>query len=197
MKWIARWFWAPVRDGENWAQTLVRVSGNLLRSFTTIVLLGAAIISVSIYLQGQEDRHDAQESQEYDRRVGQLITVSVTTRSAGESSNGCSERSPLAITVRNDSALTLMEMDIELNARLRGTSTNILDYLDRRVRWDHIVPPKHMLGMCYRPGRHTVTPSAIYSARPMIESVVLRQTEDWMLSETRAERIVEPAAPGR
>lgn len=38
--WLRKWFWAPINPGENWAQTIFRVVGNLFRtSFSILVLI--------------------------------------------------------------------------------------------------------------------------------------------------------------
>lgn len=41
-------FWDPIRPGENWAQTLVRVAGNLTR---TAITLGLVFLAVALLLQ--------------------------------------------------------------------------------------------------------------------------------------------------
>jgi hypothetical protein len=61
MRWIRRWFWSPVRDNENWAQTLVRVSGNIFRIAITVVLLAAAAVVVSVQIGSLKDREETDE----------------------------------------------------------------------------------------------------------------------------------------
>lgn len=54
---LQRWFWAPVRETENWAQTVFRVLGNLLRIVLTICLLCIAIIlSIVVFFVAKEER---------------------------------------------------------------------------------------------------------------------------------------------
>lgn len=49
--WLRRWFWAPVRHAENWAQTILRVLGNLFRIALTVCaflfVLGASLVAYS------------------------------------------------------------------------------------------------------------------------------------------------------
>ena len=55
--WLRRWFWAPVGRNENWAQTVFRVLGNLLRiAFTVLVLFVAVIASTLGYFYAKENR---------------------------------------------------------------------------------------------------------------------------------------------
>jgi hypothetical protein len=171
MRRVLHWFWAPVRENENWAQTLVRVLGNLFRIPITLGLAAAAIAAM-IYAG--------------DSRQRRLINVEARTGIEGENSNGCTAEFPIAIEVRNNSTLTLMSMRIDVTARRPGTSTNLLN---RTIRWEHIVPPQHVLGMCYRIGRDPVDSSAVYSAAAVSYSMVLRPTEDWMQRETQARRL--------
>lgn len=181
MRRVLHWFWAPVRENENWAQTLVRVLGNLFRIAITLGLAAAAAIAAMIYAGNADSRQREREAR--------LINVEARTGIEGENSNGCTAEFPIAIEVRNNSTLTLMSMDIDVTARRPGTSTNLLDYGERTIRWEHIVPPQHVLGMCYRIGRDPVDSSAVYSAAAVSYSMVLRPTEDWMQRETQARRL--------
>lgn len=55
--WLRRWVWAPVGRNENWAQTVFRVLGNLLRiAFTVLVLFAAVIASIFGYFFAKENR---------------------------------------------------------------------------------------------------------------------------------------------
>lgn len=177
MKRLLRWFWVPIRESENWAQTLVRVLGNLFRTALTLAIALAATIATSIYVDGSDGRER--------ERQARLISVEAQTGI----SNGCTAEFPLAIRVRNNSTLALTSMDINLSARLPGTSTNVLPYGERTIRWDHIVPPQHVLGMCYRGGREPVDASRVYSASAVSYAIELQPAEDWMFRETLARRM--------
>jgi hypothetical protein len=178
MKWIGAWFWSRVRDNENWAQTLARVLGNLFRITLTVVLLGVGTISVSGHLENQRYRREQEQTQ--------LIAVTASLRTE-QNDNGCAEMFPLALLVRNDSAQALISMDVMLSARRPGTSTNVLDYGHREIRWDHVIPPGYSMTMCYMPP-DSAPPSAVFSADPRSYTMVLRPTEQWMIEETNATR---------
>lgn len=179
MKWIRAWFWSRVRDNENWAQTLVRVLGNVFRILLTIVFVGAGLIFVFTYLENQKSQRSRDEA-----RSVSVVAVLTTEQNA----YGCTEMFPLALTVRNDSAKALMSMDIALSARRPGTSTNVLPYGQRNIRWDHIVPPGYQMTMCYMPPEAAPI-GAVFSADPEYYSVRLSPPEQWMLNETNAARV--------
>ncbi|HEX8900532.1 hypothetical protein [Vitreimonas sp.] len=176
MKALLHWFWTPVRENENWAQTLVRVGGNLFRSLLTLVVLGGLAIAASMRLN--------QEAQEEITDQRERISVTANT-DATNPYYQCNEEYPVSIAVVNNSNQTLMGMDIDISARTRSTSTNILPYSNRTLRWDHIVPPQHALAMCYRLG-DAIAPGIVVTASAQLYSIELRRTEDWMLSETSA-----------
>lgn len=178
MKWIGAWFWSRVRDNENWAQTLVRVLGNLFRIALTLVLLGAGTIAVFSHLESQRYRREQEE-----RR---LISVVASIRTE-QNDNDCAEMFPLGLLVRNDSTKALMSMDIELSARRPGTSTNVLQFGHRHIRWDQVIPPGYSMTMCYIPPDSAPAP-AVYSADPDAYTIVLRPSEQWMIDETNATR---------
>lgn len=186
MRTVLRWFWAPVRDNENWAQTLVRVIGNLSRSLLTIVVFIALWIGIANVLRPPYEL----APDERDR-----IVVTVNT----DAHNGfytCNAEYPTSIAVVNNSEQTLMSMDIELTARRRGRSTNVLPYPERTVRWDQIVPPGHALAMCYQIGSDLDVQEFVLSGQPLTYSVVLRPTEEWMLTETDAFALAPPCRDG-
>jgi hypothetical protein len=54
---LRRWFWAPVASGENWAQTIFRVLGNLFRiALTACVVLFVFGASVMAFSFAKENR---------------------------------------------------------------------------------------------------------------------------------------------
>lgn len=57
--WLRRWFWAPVNQNENWAQTVFRVLGNLFRiALTVCVLFFAVGVSLIAFSSARENRPD-------------------------------------------------------------------------------------------------------------------------------------------
>ena len=181
MKWIARWFWTPVRENENWAQTLVRVFGNLFRCFVTLVAVAVAVAVAVMWansaLQPAPPPMPADERSQ--------IAVTVLMRSEGANNGVCATEFPLAVSVRNNSSRTLMSMDLLVTAREPGRSTNLLRYDEQTISWDSIVPPDHAQVMCYAL-RARGTGAVVYSAIPVEYTVRLQATEPWMLRETRA-----------
>jgi len=178
MKWIGAWFWSRVRENENWAQTLVRVIGNLFRIALTAIVLGAVVIGSFGYVNDQRSRELRQETQ--------MISV-VASIKTEQHDNGCDNMFPLALFVRNDSSQALMSMDVALSARRPGTSTNVLEYGHREIKWDHVVPPGYSMTMCYIPPE-SAPPAAVFSADPVSYSIVLRPSQQWMIDETNATR---------
>lgn len=174
MRWLHRWFWSPIREGENWAQTIVRVSGNLLRSIFTVLAVSALLASIVSYFSDLARRAQAEEL----GRQRALLTAIPNDLP----NNGCGPEFPLAIRVQNHSDLTLLGMEIQLTARVPGTSANVLGYLDDRLQWDHIVPPNRTLSMCY--SLRGFDRSLVYSAAPRAMRLV--QTEEWMERESIA-----------
>lgn len=173
---IRSWFWTPPRENENWAQTIVRVSGNLLRSSVSIVLLATIFLAVTSHFTNISYKARAEEA-----RRQEALVVAIPNDLPN---NGCPVESPLAITIYNRSTLTLFSASILVTAREPGTSRNVLDHLDGSLNWDHIIPPEHSLSMCYRTGRTRINPRLVYSAA--LSSRQFRHTEEWMLRETLA-----------
>ena len=180
MRWIRAWFWSQVRDSENWAQTLVRVSGNLLRIALTIAVLGTAGLASTTYLADRTDRQRRAQVLEESRSID--VVASYFTPG---NDNGCNERFPLALSVTNDSSKALMRMTIAVSARIPGTSTNVLTYGQREIGWDHIVPSGYSMTMCYMPPSSAPEP-AVFAADPIHHTVVLQESEQWMIDETSA-----------
>jgi len=76
-------------------------------------------------------------------------------------------------------------MDVTLSARRPGTSTNVLPYGQREIRWDHVVPPGYSMTICYMPPEGAPE-SAVFAADTASYTVVLRPAEQWMIDETSA-----------
>lgn len=183
MRWIGRWFWAPIKAGENWAQTLVRVLGNLFRSALTLAVVGIAIIlGLSAYYSGQSSANYAAAQADKEK-----IYIKVTLMEEADRGKLCDRQFPLVVYVRNDSSKTLMSMPIDLTARKAGSSTNMLTYPDDRITWDNIVPPQHELFMCW--GINPKNDGLTYSGEAKPYMIELEDTEAWMLKETTATKI--------
>lgn len=58
--WLRKWFWAPINPGENWAQTIFRVVGNLFRTACTLIILIVLGLSGTIWID-QVQRDQKQE----------------------------------------------------------------------------------------------------------------------------------------
>lgn len=188
MGWFGRWFWAPPREGENSAQTLVRVLGNLFRSAFTVVLLGAAAILAIGWQQNREyaERQNAEA-------VALTLHVSLydQTGPRPERAQQCNAFFPLLVYIRNTGARALQRTTISLTVREPGTSTNLLEYPQQELTWDLIIPPGHDISQCYTlpekyQGRGYVAGGELQSFR-----TIMNDPEPWMLLETKARRLSE------
>jgi hypothetical protein len=142
VSWWRWWLWAPVRPGENLIQTLLRVSGNVLRGALSLAVLVGLIAGMVAYIGGA------------DQRARELAQSEIVLEAFAGPSNGCPAETPVAITVYNESRLALMRMRFDVSARRPGTSTDLVaieyGYNGGERYWDRIVPPGHLLTMCYR-----------------------------------------------
>ncbi len=183
MKWLGRWFWSPIKTGENSAQTLVRVLGNLFRSVLTVVVVGVALIIVlSAYYSSKSSADYAATQADKEK-----IYVKVTLMEDADRGEFCEREFPLVVYVRNDSSKALMSMTIDLTAREVGASTNVLTYPDDRIVWDKIVPPQHELFMCW--GINRKHDGLTYSGKAQTYMIELESVEPWMLKESTATKI--------
>ena len=183
MAWLRRWFWSPLREQENSAQTLVRVLGNLFRIVLTIVVAGiAVIVGAILYSSEQATRSFAEE-----RAREAKLTLDVSHRDGGAGKYSgilCADEFPLAVTLINATDKALTDMKIRLTGRERGRSTNALEYQDTELTWNSVVPPQHALTMCYA----LVTRNAaqlVYTAEPDYYFRLV-DPEPWMINETDA-----------
>jgi len=183
MRWLGRWFWAPIKSGENAAQTIVRVLGNLFRISLTVLVLGVGtVFAFALYSSQQSSANYKAEQTDKD-----LIRVRAQIVEDEDLGDICSEAYPLIVAVTNNSTKALMSMTVELAAREEGSSTNKLGYTDGRVEWDVIVPPQHQYYQCW-----SVKPQhrrLIYSGEAQSFSMKLEPVADWMLKETKAFKI--------
>ena len=124
---IRRWFWAPIRSGENWAQTVFRVLGNLFRTTLTVIIILIAAGAITAYIVDQQYQHEretaqlAAEAADPRRLVTVEIDQSFLEVEEAAFGEGCSQEFPFPIIVRNDSDLALTETWLEVSLRRRGT----------------------------------------------------------------------------
>ncbi len=63
MRWLGRWFWTPVRENENSAQTIVRVLGNLFRTSITLLFIGGAGLVGAAFISNAASQDHYEEEQ--------------------------------------------------------------------------------------------------------------------------------------
>lgn len=73
MKWLGRWFWSPIKPGENSAQTLVRVLGNLFRDALSLVIL--IVVVGGVLLGITSARSSADYAERETERAKLVVTV--------------------------------------------------------------------------------------------------------------------------
>jgi hypothetical protein len=182
MRWLKHWFWAPIKAEENWAQTLVRVCGNLFRISLTLFVVGAGFISAAaIYSSTQS----AVTSAVRDSEIAAIrVRVVLTT---GQDSTLCTEGHPLVVAVANNTDKAIMSMTVDLVARNPGSSSNQLGYLNREIELDAIIPPGYQYYECWSmPAKYQ---GMTFDGAVEPYSLRLQAAEDWMISETKARKI--------
>ena len=188
MGWLGRWFWVPVRDGENSAQTLVRVLGNLFRIALSITLVGVVIVAgFAAYYSNVAARLNA--AKQDDERA---IAVIVKLTQPDDHSVLCSDSHPLIVFVINRSQQALMSMSIRLSAREAGSSTDKLNPFENDIHWDAIVPPGYEYYECWSVGAEHR--QLKFSGAAQSHTVKLESVQPWMLKETKAWK-VKAASP--
>lgn len=185
MKWIKVWFWSSKPESENWAQTLVRIFGNLLRISLTICFVGVVAISVASYL---DDR-----SYELTRREVDRLNIVVKHRTEFTNPEICSEAYPLFVSVSNRSERALTSLQIDLEARVNGRSTNLLDYLSRTIDWDTVVLPNHFYFTCYSNELASERSDLIWAGTASPYSPKFSVVEEWMTQENLSRPIENQA----
>jgi hypothetical protein len=151
------------------------VTGNLVRIAITLIVVAGLASAAQFFINDQSESASQHEM----RRL--KVTVDFSN---GAKSASCDTMFPLSLTVVNQTPKTLMSMDINLSARMAGTSTDILRYEEKSIKWDSIVPPDHVMTLCY--AMRQLPPGSVISAGPSAYTVDLRETEPWMLTETKA-----------
>ncbi len=185
MRWIKSWFWSSVRESENWAQTIIRVLGNLLRIAFTAVLLLIAVGLVGYYWS---------ERRPFDARHKVTASVEHRDHSSVRNSDGdkyCTEGYPLITIIRNESERTVASLTINLSGRERASVENKLSWRESRIDWTYVIPPGHIYTTCYRTGAEPREDDLIYSGEMRLTSVKFIDPEPWMFEESRAVEIRE------
>lgn len=186
-KWLKSWIWSSYRSNENWAQTLVRVFGNLFRIAVTLVLL---IVLIAIGFFAWDSYKSSQP------KPSDAVSVYVENRTTSKARNDdgspfCTEEYPLLVFIYNRSDKAITSIVLQLTARREGSSTNTLGYADKEITVDKIIPPDHVYGSCYRNIAAQNDPSLIFSASFYSFELKLSDLESWMLEETDAGPITD------
>lgn len=128
---IRRWFWSPVKIGENWAQTLLRVLGNLFRIALTLIILMAIALSIAIYISDQnyksrqEERNQARIAAQAAKPINSVsirLVQDFLDDHTKDHADGCSDEYPFAVIIENQSDMAITQTWISLSVRRRGTS---------------------------------------------------------------------------
>lgn len=146
MRIIRSWFWSVPRPQENWAQTIVRVLGNLFRIAISLVIALVAFLLVYAGLNWVGD----QQPEPVD-----LVTAYVENRTQSnvtkdDGSPICSDEYPLIVAIFNRSDQAMSSIELNLVAREKGSARNTLtSYFENRIQIDEILPPNYGYVSCY------------------------------------------------
>lgn len=110
-------FWDPRRSEENSAQTLIRVLGNLIRSFISLSILATALIVSAYYVAeffNSENRalKNTYISVEYDPEF-------------------CNSENPISVAIENESNKSITNVRFNVEARLQNRSSNLIEWSSR------------------------------------------------------------------
>lgn len=134
-----RFLWDPPKDAENWAQTIVRVLGNIFRtSLACIALLAIALgaaVGIGAAINQQAEANDP----------ANLVTADIAI-----DSENCGRQSPWSVQIRNDSTKVLIEGTFELSMRERGSSRKLQlgGWSGAPIVVHKFVPPEHTYRFC-------------------------------------------------
>ena len=134
---IKAWFWSPTRPDENSAQTVFRVLGNFARWAATFVFFASILIAIQIISEQTSEKKLSKL-----REKVHIVKV--------EHSSECDADFPIIVLAGNLSNKTVEAFDVEIEARRQGRSTNLLDYSNKTLNWDLIIPPGEGYKMCYK-----------------------------------------------
>lgn len=134
-----RFLWDPPKDTENWAQTIVRVLGNIFRtSVSCIALLTLALagaVGIATIINQRADANDP----------ANLVSAEIAI-----DSENCGRQSPWSVQIRNDSTKVLIEGTFELSMRERGSSRKLQlgGWSGAPIVVHKFVPPEHTYRFC-------------------------------------------------
>lgn len=172
MKW---WFWDTPKEGENWAQTLVRVFGNLIRGAISLVVfliaLGTGIWTWNYFSPESQLRRGLADAE---KSLGLHVYFD---------NEVCSSEFPLVVVVQNTSDFALIEAEIQLTARQPGRSSNKLNRGRRNISWDKVVLPKKTEIRCYKPydlPSEQIDPNWVWDAEFVSWGTRMGPVERWM-----------------
>lgn len=209
---LRRWFWAPVVQGENSAQTFFRVLGNLSRTLFTLLVLLFGIALAAVLVLDQHYKRDAAERQAalVEREAAKpvnFVSVSLDQTFLDDEkkdfADGCTKEFPFRTLVRNGSTMAMTETRLVFSVRKKGTSEVLLfrgkDFNGGlSERWQdaqdtysgvirRIVLPNSDLTYCWRfPPDYFLDfdPTAEYVYKVEVgAATVFREPEDWMYEE--------------
>jgi hypothetical protein len=210
--WLRRWFWAPVKIGENWAQTLLRVLGNLFRTAVTLTIvlngIGFSILYVSYQIERRnEAEREAIRNFEEAAQPINFVSVSLDQKFLdGENAgfaDGCNKDYPFATMIYNGSKMAMTETWLVFSVRKKGTS-EVLRFRGRNLnggysdRWidseenykdviRRIILPNSSNGWCWGfPPESFLNFDASSDYVYKVEigsSTVFAEPEDWMYEE--------------
>lgn len=137
MKWLRHYFWAPIRSGENSAQTLVRVFGNFARWLLLLPLIVIAFVLVALAFSVVEER----------RQAHRISKIEATVRFGQD---GCPENYPVFVGFVNRHDYPVADIHASLSARRSDRTTNLIsEWRQRQLATDYIIDPDQGVGRCY------------------------------------------------
>lgn len=134
LKW---WFWSRQKENENSAQTVFRMLGNIFRWAVSAVMFLIVILLISGAIFYLSERGEVKA-----RKAVTVINIGP--------SDTCGKDFPISISIGNASDRTVESLRVELEAKRRNRSTNILSYSEANVEWDVIMPPSEGHRFCYK-----------------------------------------------
>lgn len=126
---LRRWFWSPLVSGENWAQTIFRVLGNLFRTATTLLVLLIGV-SLTVNFMANENYERAAAKREAEKPEN-FVTVSIDqsflNNANKDFADGCNKAYPFATNIYNGSNMAMTETWLVFSVRKKGT-TDVLRF---------------------------------------------------------------------
>lgn len=203
--WLRRWFWTPVKQQENWAQTVFRVLGNLSRTTLTLLVLLVVTALAATFISDQSFRRA--EAEREATKPQNFVSVSIDFTFLEDENkdfaDGCNKSFPFATEIHNGSKMAMTETWLVFSVRKKGT-TEALRFRGTDFsggfsdRWQdakgtytdvirNIILPNSSLGWCWNfppDAFFNFDPAADYAYEVEIgSSTVFAEPEDWMYQE--------------